>query len=77
MSPSRAWTVGEEVAHAVTHGVGTPPGANGQAATTYGAAIVTVGVPLTRPVDELNDRPDGSAGEMEYDRAGPPEFEIV
>ena len=40
-------------------------------------ACVAVGVPLMRPVDELNDRPDGSAGEMEYDRAGPPELEIV
>ena len=48
------------------------------AVTVYDvAACVAVGVPLIRPVDELNDRPDGSAGEMEYDRAGPPEFEIV
>ena len=48
------------------------------AVTVYEVAgWVAVGVPLTRPVDALNDNPDGRAGEMEYDRAGPPEFEIV
>ena len=38
---------------------------------------VAVGVPLTSPVEELNDSPAGSAGEMEYDAVGPPELEIV
>ena len=48
------------------------------AVTVYDVdACVAVGVPLTRPVDELNDSPDGRAGEMEYDRAGPPVFVIV
>ena len=32
---------------AVTHGVSTPPGANGHPATTNGAVITTVGWPLT------------------------------
>ena len=32
---------------AVTHGTGPPLTLNGQPATTYGAAIVTVGWPLT------------------------------
>jgi hypothetical protein len=31
----------------VMHGVGTPPGAKGQAATTYGAVMTTDGWPLT------------------------------
>ena len=48
------------------------------AVTVYDVdACVAVGVPLMRPVDELNDSPDGSAGEMVYDCAGPPALTMV
>jgi hypothetical protein len=36
------------------------------------AALTTLGVPDTVPVDGSNDRPDGSAGDMLYVRAPVP-----